>query len=191
MSDRKPKFFAEQKRLRAWFIKNHDTKSEQWIGFYKKSTGKKSITWPQSVDEALCFGWIDGIRKSIDDQSYMIRFTPLERLFKGKKIEKIVVKSPFVPRTFEPPLESAASQRLISCSRIGKRIVWQLESDVRLVFHLMITGRFHWKAGSTRMPKSKTDLIAFQFEHGTLMMTEAGKKKRASLHVIASDGDMA
>ena len=50
--------------------------AEQWVGFYKKDSGKPSITWPESVDQALCFGWIDGIRKSIDDLSYMIRFTP-------------------------------------------------------------------------------------------------------------------
>ena len=55
---------------------HHASAAEQWIGFYKKDSGKASITWPQSVDEALCFGWIDGVRKRIDDISYMIRFTP-------------------------------------------------------------------------------------------------------------------
>ena len=70
------KFFKNQSELRLWFEKNHDKKTEQWIGFYKTNSGKASITWPQSVDEALCFGWIDGIRKSIDEKSYKIRFTP-------------------------------------------------------------------------------------------------------------------
>ncbi len=69
-------FFAEPSELRIWLAENHDKAQELWVGFYKKASGKPSITWPQSVDEALCFGWIDGIRKSIDAISYTIRFTP-------------------------------------------------------------------------------------------------------------------
>jgi len=71
-----PKFFKTQKELRKWFEKNHNKKDEMWIGYFKIATGKQSITWSESVDEAICFGWIDGIRKSINDESYMIRFTP-------------------------------------------------------------------------------------------------------------------
>ena len=70
------KFFKTPADLRMWFEENHLRLDEQWIGFYKKASGEPSITWPESVDEALCFGWIDGIRKSIDDKSYKIRFTP-------------------------------------------------------------------------------------------------------------------
>jgi uncharacterized protein YdeI (YjbR/CyaY-like superfamily) len=69
-------FFQAPSDLRKWFEKNHATASELWVGFYKKDSGKTSITWPESVDEALCFGWIDGIRKSVDEISYKIRFTP-------------------------------------------------------------------------------------------------------------------
>ncbi len=72
----KPTFFKNQKELRKWFENNHDKGKEIWIGFYKKDSGKANFTWSQSVDQALCFGWIDGIRKSIDEMSYMIRFTP-------------------------------------------------------------------------------------------------------------------
>ena len=72
----KLKFFKTKIELRKWFEKNHNKLKEQWIGYYKMGTGKESITWSGSVDEALCFGWIDGLRKSIDDESYMIRFTP-------------------------------------------------------------------------------------------------------------------
>ena len=71
-----PKFFATPAVLGKWFRANHTTKTEQWIGFWKRDSGKKSITWPEAVDEALCVGWIDGVRKSIDDERYMIRFTP-------------------------------------------------------------------------------------------------------------------
>ena len=62
--------------MRAWLEESHDRVAELWVGYYKKGTGLASVTWPESVDEALCFGWIDGIRKSIDDRSYRIRFTP-------------------------------------------------------------------------------------------------------------------
>lgn len=72
----KPRFFSNQSQLRKWFEKNYDKKSELFVGYYKVSSGKPSVNWSQSVDEALCFGWIDGIRKSIDEESYMIRFTP-------------------------------------------------------------------------------------------------------------------
>jgi uncharacterized protein YdeI (YjbR/CyaY-like superfamily) len=69
-------FFAEPADFRAWLEKNHDRASELWVGFHKKGSGRPSITWPESVDEALCFGWIDGVRKSLGPDSYMIRFTP-------------------------------------------------------------------------------------------------------------------
>jgi uncharacterized protein YdeI (YjbR/CyaY-like superfamily) len=72
----KPTFFRTPADFRKWFEKHHDTVPELLVGFYKKGSGKPSITWPESVDEALCFGWIDGIRRTIDDESYTIRFTP-------------------------------------------------------------------------------------------------------------------
>ncbi|GAB3329989.1 YdeI/OmpD-associated family protein [Larkinella ripae] len=69
-------FFATPAEFRHWLEENHTTEKELVVGFYKVGSGKPSITWPQSVDEALCFGWIDGIRKSIDETAYQIRFTP-------------------------------------------------------------------------------------------------------------------
>ena len=71
-----PIFFATPAAFRKWLMKNHATSREQWIGFYRKASGRPSITWPESVDEALCVGWIDGLRKTIDAESYKIRFTP-------------------------------------------------------------------------------------------------------------------
>jgi uncharacterized protein YdeI (YjbR/CyaY-like superfamily) len=76
---RKPVFFASPSEWRDWLAKHHNSETELWVGFHKKATGKPSITWPQSVDEALCFGWIDGIRKSLGPDGYMIRFTPRKR----------------------------------------------------------------------------------------------------------------
>jgi len=72
----KIQFFKSSSDFRKWLETHHATARELWVGFYKKSSGEPSITWPESVKEALCFGWIDGIRKSIDDVSYMIRFSP-------------------------------------------------------------------------------------------------------------------
>jgi uncharacterized protein YdeI (YjbR/CyaY-like superfamily) len=69
-------FFPTPDDFRGWLAEHHASARELWVGFYKKATGRASITWPESVDEALCFGWIDGIRKSIDDEAYRIRFTP-------------------------------------------------------------------------------------------------------------------
>jgi uncharacterized protein YdeI (YjbR/CyaY-like superfamily) len=69
-------FFRSPAELRKWFAKHHATARELWVGYYKKGSGRPSITWPESVDEALCVGWIDGVRKSVDGDSYTIRFTP-------------------------------------------------------------------------------------------------------------------
>lgn len=71
-----PTFFATPEAFRRWLEKHHESARELLVGFYKVGSGKPSITWPQSVDEALCFGWIDGVRRRIDDESYSIRFTP-------------------------------------------------------------------------------------------------------------------
>jgi len=72
----KPRFFADPAELRAWLVENHKQATELIVGFYKRDTGRPSITWPESVDEALCVGWIDGHRRSLDAISYQIRFTP-------------------------------------------------------------------------------------------------------------------
>ncbi|HEY0350367.1 MAG TPA: YdeI/OmpD-associated family protein [Pyrinomonadaceae bacterium] len=97
----KPRFFKTPSAFRKWLAANHAKSKELWVGFYKKGSGKPSITWPESVDEALCFGWIDGIRKRLDQDSYVIRFTPrktssvwssvnirnVERLIKEKRMQ--------------------------------------------------------------------------------------------------------
>ena len=87
----KPTFFASQQGFRQWLEENHDKSDEILVGFYKVDSGKPSMTWSQSVDQALCFGWIDGIRKSIDNESYCIRFTPRKprSTWSGINIQKI------------------------------------------------------------------------------------------------------
>jgi uncharacterized protein YdeI (YjbR/CyaY-like superfamily) len=75
----KIKYFRSPTDFRRWLEKNHATRQELWVGYHKKNSRQPSMTWPESVDEALCFGWIDGIRKSVDDLRYTIRFTPRRR----------------------------------------------------------------------------------------------------------------
>src|ERR1700749_1534550 len=101
-----PTFFAKQADFRKWLTKNHEKQKELYVGFYKVGSGKPSITWPQSVDEALCFGWIDGVRKSIDEHSYYIRFTPRKpgsiwSAINIKKIEELTQKGLMYPMGIE------------------------------------------------------------------------------------------
>jgi uncharacterized protein YdeI (YjbR/CyaY-like superfamily) len=72
----KPRFFPSPSDWHAWLEEHHEEYDELWVGFHKKDSGKPSITWPEAVDGALCFGWIDGVRKSLNETSYVIRFTP-------------------------------------------------------------------------------------------------------------------
>src|SRR5512134_3247182 len=76
MAASKPTFFATPAKWRAWRAKHHATAAELVVGFYKKDSGRPSITWPESVDEALSYGWIDGVRRSLGEEAYTIRFTP-------------------------------------------------------------------------------------------------------------------
>lgn len=71
-----PVFFSDASELRAWLAENHASVDVAWVGLHKKATGRPSVTWPELVDELLCFGWIDGLRRSLDDESYAIRITP-------------------------------------------------------------------------------------------------------------------
>lgn len=113
----------------------------------------------------------------------------LEEFIGGKTIERIEVPSPFVTRTFEPELTVAETRKVNGFRRLGKRIVWDLGDELFLVFHLMIAGRFHWKKPGTRTNR-KVDLIGFHFKNGTLMLTEASQKKRASLHVVQGEENL-
>jgi formamidopyrimidine-DNA glycosylase len=115
-----------------------------------------------------------------DITSYLVALRP--RIV-GERLEKIVVRSPSLVRTVEPDLYSLEGESIIDLSRIGKRIVWHFSQERFFVFHLMIAGRFHWKKPGVR-PAGKNDLAAFGFASGTLMLTEASQKKRASLHVV-------
>ena len=101
----------------------------------------------------------------------------------GKRIETVRLVSPFLLRSIDPPLSAVEGRVVTDLRRLGKRIAIETERELFLVFHLMIAGRFRWKPAGTRVP-GKVGLLALDFEHGSLILTEAGTKRQASLHVV-------
>ena len=106
----------------------------------------------------------------------------MERFIGGRTLEKVRVRSISLLRTYDPPIGNVEGRRITGFRRMGKRIVWELEDDLFMVFHLMVSGRFHWKKKAMAVPK-KVGHAAFDFDNGTLMLTEQSTKKRASLYV--------
>jgi len=109
------RFFASPAALRAWLAKHHETATELWVGFHKKGTGRPSLTWSESVDEALCFGWIDGVRKRVDDERYVIRFTPRK------------------PASTWSAVNIAKMEALLAAGRVAPagRAAWQRRSEAK------------------------------------------------------------
>jgi formamidopyrimidine-DNA glycosylase len=107
----------------------------------------------------------------------------LEARIGGEVVEGVRVASPFLVRSADPPLQAVVGRRVQGVRRLGKQLVFALDDDLYLVFHLMIAGRFHWKAPGARIP-AKVGLAAFDFAVGTLLLTEASPKKRASLYCV-------
>jgi formamidopyrimidine-DNA glycosylase len=110
----------------------------------------------------------------------------LERRILGQRLQRIRLASPFILRSVDPPVHEIEGRKVLGLRRLGKRIVLELEADFYVIFHLMIAGRFHWKSGGAKI-LGKLGLAAFDFPSGTLILTEAGTKKRASLHLIRGD----
>jgi formamidopyrimidine-DNA glycosylase len=110
----------------------------------------------------------------------------LERRVLGRTLDDVRLRSPFLLRSVEPPLAAVRGRAVREVRRIGKRIVLGLDGDLFLVLHLMIAGRLHWKARGAKIP-GRLGLAAFDFADGTLLLTEAGTKKRASLHVASGE----
>jgi formamidopyrimidine-DNA glycosylase len=107
----------------------------------------------------------------------------LERRIAGERLERVRVHSPFLLRTFDPPLEAAAGKRVVGLRRLGKRIAIGLEDELWLVLHLMIAGRLHWREPGAKLA-GKYNLAAFDFAAGSLVLTEAGAKRRAALFLL-------
>lgn len=108
----------------------------------------------------------------------------------GQKLERVRLASPFLLRSVEPPLQQVEGKHVLGLRRLGKRIVFALEDDLFLVLHLMIAGRLHWKDRGVKLP-GKIGLAAFDFSSGTLVLTEAGTRKRAALHVVRGEEQLA
>ncbi|MGH9676014.1 MAG: DNA-formamidopyrimidine glycosylase family protein, partial [Candidatus Acidiferrum sp.] len=104
----------------------------------------------------------------------------------GHRLERCRIVSPFLLRTFASPIESLSGKRVLGLHRIGKRIVIEFEGDLFLILHLMIAGRLHWKPPGAKLPR-KVGLAAFDFSNGTLTLTEAGSKRRASLYLVLGE----
>ncbi len=114
---------------------------------------------------------------------YLDRLAP--RILR-QTLERVAVRNPFVVRSFDPPITEAAGKRILDLRRLGKRIVFVLEDDLFLVVHLMIAGRLHWRRLDAKLG-GKLTLAAFQFPAGLLVLTEAGSKRRASIHLVRGE----
>lgn len=118
------RFFTTQEKFREWLIQYHHTENELLVGFYKVGTKKPSMTWSESVDQALCFGWIDGVRKSIDEESYSIRFTPRKptSIWSAINIKKMEVLT-------KAGLMTAAGEKAFSLRKEEKSGVYSHEKE--------------------------------------------------------------
>ena len=114
----------------------------------------------------------------------------LERCLEGRILESVRLASPFLLRSVDPPLTAAQGRAVSGIHRLGKRLILALEGDLFLVLHLMIAGRLQWKERRAKIP-GRLGLAAFDFPHGTLLLTEAGSKKRASLHLVRGEVQLA
>lgn len=110
----------------------------------------------------------------------------LNALLLGQALEQVRIVSPFLLRSVDPPIQEVVHKKLIGFQRLGKQIVFAFEDKFYLIFHLMVAGRFHWRALGAAVP-AKVGLAGFDFPNGTLLLTEAGTKKRASLHLIRGE----
>jgi formamidopyrimidine-DNA glycosylase len=110
----------------------------------------------------------------------------LQQRIQAQPLEKLRLANPFVLRTFDPPPSALAGKRVTGIRRLGKRIVIALEDDLFVVVHLMIAGRFRWLAPGAKVP-GKVGLAAFDFPNGTLVLTEQGSKRRASIHIVRGE----
>ena len=120
----------------------------------------------------------------------VIYLEALERFAVGQTLERVRIASPFLLRSWDPPISAAEGRRLAGVRRLGKRIVLELDGELFFVLHLMIAGRLRWKPRGVKVPKRR-GLAAFDFPEGSLLLTEASSKKRASLYLVRGEAALA
>jgi formamidopyrimidine-DNA glycosylase len=135
--------------------------------------------FPRAIDEA----------RVPELPDIVVYIEALEQRILGQKLERIRIVSPFLLRTATPPLSNATGKKVLRLRRLGKRICIGLEDDLWLVLHLMIAGRLHWRAPGVKVSAPR-GLAAFDFPNGSLLWTEAGSQKRASLHVVSGEAGL-
>jgi uncharacterized protein YdeI (YjbR/CyaY-like superfamily) len=177
-----PIFFKNQSEFREWLEKNHKKETELLVGFYKIASSKHNMTWPQSVDEALCFGWIDSVRKSIDHESYCIRFTPRKPTSIWSKVNIDKVKKLTKSGLMQPSGIEAYQNR-----KAEKSEIYSFESDTKLLAgHLekqFTANKKAWEFFITRSPSYQKTVIHW-------IMTakqEATKLSRLEKTILASE----
>ncbi|MDP3148591.1 MAG: YdeI/OmpD-associated family protein [Ignavibacteria bacterium] len=132
-----PIFFSNQQEFRKWLAKNHKKETELIVGYYKVGTGKPSMTWSQSVDQALCYGWIDGVRRSIDSVSYCIRFTPRKPTSKWsevniKKVAELTKQGLMQPAGVEIFMKRKVEEsKIYSFENAGKQLAQNLDKKFK------------------------------------------------------------
>lgn len=132
-----PIFFSNQQEFRKWLAKNHKKETELIVGYYKVNSGKPNMTWSQSVDQAICFGWIDGIRRSIDGERYCIRFTPRKPTSKWsdvniKKVTELIKQGLMQPEGLEIFMKRRVEgSKLYSFENAGKQLAQNLEKKFK------------------------------------------------------------
>ncbi len=158
----------DQKRVRLWPL--HGENNER----AEAPTGREHEKRLHTIDNGSAVPELPDVTLYIE---------ALERRIAGQTLQKVRLANPFVLRTVEPGPRDVAGKRVLSIRRVGKRIVLGLEDDLFIVIHLMIAGRFRWLPPNAKIP-GKLGLAAFDFDDGTLLLTEAGSKRRASMHIV-------
>jgi len=151
-------FLKTPNDFRDWLELNHQTSTVQWIGFYKKSTGLDSITWPQSVDQALCYGWIDGLRKSIDSLSYKIRFTPRKANSHWSAVNLKRMEELTKLGLVRPAGQSIYQNRILHRAKLAAHEQTEVKLSVECLKKFMHEAKA-WKDFNTRSPSYQKQCI--------------------------------
>jgi uncharacterized protein YdeI (YjbR/CyaY-like superfamily) len=181
-----PVFFSSQSEFRTWLEKNHEHETELLVGYYKVNSGKPNMTWSQSVDEALCYGWIDGVRRSVDDVSYCIRFTPRKKTSNWSKVN---IKK--VEELLKLGLMQPAGLKAYSYRKEEKSGTYSFERDTKIITDSFIkkfkTDKEAWAFFVKQAPSYQRTVLYWirsakqettQFSRLEKALAESGNQKR-------------